>query len=237
MSGKGDDMQKVINIHAGHRERMKKRFAVHGLDNFDDVNVLELLLFYARPRCDTNVIAHNLLERFGGLHQVFEASIPELSSVNGVGEATAVFLHLIPAVCRRYMCDREFDGTVLDSTEAAGKYAIALFMFEREEVLRLICLDNMQRVINSSVMSRGTVNATPISHRRILEEVIRVNASAVILMHNHVNAPDLPSAEDIKATKELARLLESTGVKLQDHIIVSGSKYYSMASQPLMLRL
>ena len=110
-------------------------------------------------------------------------------------------------------------------------------MFEREEVLRLICLDNMQRVINSSVMSRGTVNATPISHRRILEEVIRVNASAVILMHNHVNAPALPSAEDIKATKELARLLESTGVKLQDHIIVSGSKYYSMASQPLMLRL
>ena len=79
-----------MGIHDGHRQRMKKRFLDHGLDNFDDVNALELLLFYALPRQDTNALAHALLERFGSLSGVLEASAAELGSVPGVGESAAV---------------------------------------------------------------------------------------------------------------------------------------------------
>ena len=227
----------VINIHAGHRERMKRRFAVHGLDNFDDVNVLELMLYYVRPRCDTNETAHNLIARFGSLDRVLEATIAELASVKGVGEATAVYLHLIPEISRRYMCSKKFDGTTLKDSRAAGEYAVALYMYEREEALRLICLDNMRRVLSNTVMSRGTVNATAIDNSRILKEAVRTNASSVIIMHNHVNSPALPSNEDIKATKTLFKLLEAAGIELSDHIIVSGRDYYSLASQPYLFRI
>ena len=91
-----------MGIHSGHRERMKQRFRETGFDGFSDVNALELLLFYAIPRQDTNPIAHALLDRFGSFHGVIDAHYEDLLKVNGVGENTALFLKMIPAVCKRY---------------------------------------------------------------------------------------------------------------------------------------
>ena len=95
-----------MSVHDGHRERLKARYLEHGLDNFNDINVLELLLFYAIPRADTNLIAHELLNRFGSLSGVLEASIQELQNVSGIGENSALLLSLIPQVSRRYMIDK-----------------------------------------------------------------------------------------------------------------------------------
>ena len=83
------------SIHKGHRQRMKDRFLQEGLDHFSDIQVLELLLFYCIPRQDTNPIAHKLLDHFGSLSQVLEASVEELTKVPGIGENAATFLHLI----------------------------------------------------------------------------------------------------------------------------------------------
>ena len=94
-----------MGVHDGHRSRMKERFRGHGLENFNDINALELLLFYAAPRRDTNGLAHALLERFGSFSAVLEANEQELLAVPGIGENAVTLLRLIPAVSRRYLLD------------------------------------------------------------------------------------------------------------------------------------
>ena len=102
-----------MGVHDGHRERLKSRFLEHGIDSFNDLNALELLLFYAIPRRDTNVIAHALLDRFGGLSGVFEASVPELTDVPGVGENAALLLKLVPQMMKKYELSGEFVGDLI----------------------------------------------------------------------------------------------------------------------------
>ncbi|MBQ1834845.1 MAG: hypothetical protein II111_03925, partial [Oscillospiraceae bacterium] len=96
----------MSNTHGGHRARLKQRFLEHGLDNFNDLNALELLLFYAIPRQDTNEIAHRLLDRFGSFAAVLEATLEELQEIPGVGENTATLLKLIPQIDRRYLMSK-----------------------------------------------------------------------------------------------------------------------------------
>ena len=110
-----------MGVHEGHRERLRRRFIEHGLENFDDVNVLELLLFYVRPRQDTNETAHRLIDYFGSIDRVFDARIDDLERVEGVGRETAVFLRLIPQVSRRYMERKWSPGEVMDTSAAAAK--------------------------------------------------------------------------------------------------------------------
>ncbi|MEG1789709.1 MAG: DNA repair protein RadC [Oscillospiraceae bacterium] len=213
---------------------MKKRFAEHGLDNFDDVNVIELLLFYAHARCDTNAIAHALLDRFGTLDGVFEASVVDLEKIDGIGESTAVFLKLVPQVSRRYMLSKTRHERILSSSEKAGRYSVPLFMYEKDEVVYMICLDSKCRVICSRELSRGVVNATEVSVRRIVEQALSYNAASVIIAHNHVAGIALPSREDELTTRHIATALHAVGILLADHIIVAGNDYISLMDSGLM---
>lgn len=227
-----------MGVHDGHRERMKQRFAAHGLDSFDDHNVLELLLFFARPRCDTNEIAHALMNRFDTLDGVFEASIEELRKVDGVGGTTALLLHLIPQVSRRYMMAKNTAGTVvLSSTEEAGKFLVPLFMYEREEVVYMVCMDSMCRMICYREIGRGVVNEAEVSVRRIVEIALAHGAVSVILAHNHTNGLALPSREDEATTRHVRSALRLVGIQLTDHIIVAGNDFVSMADSDILSRL
>ena len=223
-----------MGVHDGHRKRMKKRFLEHGLESFDDINALELLLFYAVPRQDTNLLAHALLERFGTLHAVLEAPLSELAAVDGVGENAASLLRLIPAVSRRYMLDKTPAGTPIDTPAAAGRYFIPWFMYETEEVVYALLLDARKRPICCREIARGTVNAAEITARRLAELCLEKRSSAVILSHNHLSGVALPSAEDEKTTVRLRQTLSLVGVELLDHIVVAGCKYASMQEGGLL---
>jgi len=213
---------------------MKLRFLEHGLDNFDDINALELLLFYAEPRRDTNTLAHALLNRFGSLSAVLEASREELEAVGGVGPNAAALLRLIPAVSRRYMVDKTPESEPVDSPTAAGRYFVPRFAYEREEVVLALLLDARKRPLLCRELSRGTVNAAEINARRLAELALARHASAVILAHNHLSGVALPSAEDEVSTAQLRRALGLLGVELCDHIIVAGCDYVSMAESGLL---
>lgn len=217
-----------MGLHDGHRSRMKDRFVRHGLENFDDLNVLELLLFYALPRRDTNVVAHALLDRFGSLSAVLEADMAELCAVPGVGESAGTLLHLIPAVSRRYMVEKSADAELVDTPAAAGRYFIPRFMYETEEVLYALFLDARKKPIVCRELSRGVVDAVEIHTRRLVEMALARRASAVILAHNHLSGSALPSAEDETTTRQLTQALSLVGVELADHVIVSGCDYVSM---------
>ena len=223
-----------MGIHDGHRQRTKQRFLRHGLDNFDDVNVLELLLYYALPRQDTNPIAHRLLERFGSLSAVLEASEAQLCAVDGIGESAAALLRLIPAVSQRYMLDKTRENTLIDSATAAGRYFLPRFMYEREEVLYALFLNARNGVLDCRELSRGHISAVEIPVRRLVETALELHASSVILAHNHPSGVVTPSRADEQATRNIREALALVDVELTDHIVVSGCEYASMRECALL---
>ena len=216
-------------MHEGHRKRLKMRFLKEGLDSFEPHQVLELLLFYSIPRKDTNELAHKLLERYGSLSGVFDADIKDIVKVPGIGENTAFLLNLIPHLARRYHNDKWGPKPELNSSTKAGNYAISLFAGRNYEAFFIICLDSQNRVNYSELVHEGTINEAPVYPRLLVEAAIRHKANSVILAHNHPGGTLTPSRADIEATKTICTALESISIKVIDHIIVCGDKYYSFA--------
>lgn len=225
---------KVLGIHEGHRNRLKARYRDHGLDNFNDVNVLELLLFYAIPRKDTNELAHALLDHFGSLDRIFEASVPELEEVPGIGENTALLITLVPQITRRYLMAKGNCICSITSSAEAGKYLVPRLMFEKEEKLLLLCLDAKKSVISCVTLGSGVINAVDVNVRKVVENAVRNRASSVILAHNHPSGVALPSREDERITREIASALKLVGIPLDDHIIVAGDDFVSFADSGLI---
>lgn len=224
----------MVSIHEGHRDRLKARFLEQGLDGFNELNALELLLFYAIPRRDTNELAHTLLNKFETLSGVFNASYQELVEVPGIGAHTAGLILLVPQLVRRsLLTDSERVKSICNSRDAA-MYFVPRFMFEKEEVLLLACLDSQKRVISCTEMSRGVVNAVSASVRRITETALKKRASSVIIAHNHPDSIAIPSMEDNIITKEIMSALRLVDISLADHIIVSGEDYFSFADSGML---
>lgn len=216
-------------MHEGHRARVKKRFLEEGLDHFSDIQALELLLFYAIPRADTNPIAHRLLEHFGSLSQVLEANPEELKKISGVGENGALLLNLIPQMGRFYMTDRASAPGVLTTLEQCAQYLMPRFFGRKLETVFLLCLDAKCKVLCCREVGEGGTNSTGISIRRVVETALGVNASSVVLAHNHPSGVALPSPEDIQTTRRVAMALQAVEIVLVDHIIVADDDYVSIA--------
>lgn len=217
-----------MGVHDGHRERLKSRFLEHGIDSFNDLNALELLLFYAIPRRDTNVLAHALLDRFGGLSGVFEASIPELTSVPGVGENAALLIKLVPQMMKKYELSRVSDMRAFRNPSQVAQFLIPRFMAEREELVLVLCLDSRNNMLCCEVLNRGVVNAVDISVRRLVETALKHKAGAVVLAHNHPDGVAMPSREDEAFTEKTMEALRLMGIRMIDHIIVAGKNFFSM---------
>jgi len=216
------------SIHLGHRERLKRRFLAEGLDDFTDIQVLELLLFYAIARQDTNPIAHNLLDHFGSLSQVLEASPEELKKVKGVGEHAALLLHLIPQIGRYYQVDSAQRVDILTSLDACGAYLVPYFFARTRETVFLLCMDAKCKVLCCKEIGEGSVNSASISVRKVVETALAANATTVILAHNHPSGIAIPSDEDVQTTRRIAAALSAVEIHLADHIVVAEGDYVSM---------
>lgn len=217
-----------MSMHEGHRERLKKQFREGGLENFSDFQILELLLFYIIPRRDTNPIAHALINQFGSLYQVLEAPVDELEKVEGIGPNAALLLSLITAVARAYMLDRTEKQFSLNTIEECCEYLKYSFVGKREEVVYLLCLDAKCRFLGCREVGRGSVNSANVPIRRIVEIALGMNATSVILAHNHPSGDARPSPEDIGTTRRVAAALNMVDVILVDHIIVADDDYVSL---------
>ena len=217
-----------MGLHDGHRQRLIQRFLEEDLDNFEPHNVLELLLFYANPRKDTNELAHVLIDTFGSLKGVFDAPYEELIKVAGIGPNTAALLKLVPSLTRTYYSS-DARSVILDTSEKSGEYFLPYYIGQTEEVVRLACLDAGGKVISNQILHRGSANAAEVNMRKIVNIALRNNAMGVILAHNHPGGLPLPSEEDVATTKSIREALMPMGILLMDHIIVAGQDYVSMA--------
>ena len=222
-----------MGVHDGHRDRLKSRFAEHGLESFNDINALELLLFYAIPRKDTNVMAHDLVDRFGSLSGVFDASLRELTEVPGIGENTALLIKLVPPMMKKCQLSKVNDIRVFRSSNDLGRFLVPRFMDERDELALLLCLDSRKSLICCRVLNRGVVNAVDITVRRLVELALKNKAASLVLAHNHPDGIALPSREDEAFTRKAGEALRLMGMELVDHIIVAGDRYFSMRDSGL----
>ncbi len=214
--------------HAGHRERVKQRFLEEGLDSFTEHQVLELLLFYAVPQRDTNLTAHALIDFFGSLSQVLDASPEELKQVPGVGDHAALLLSLVPQLSRVYQISRARQSQVLSSLNACGEYLVPRFLGRGKETVMMLCLDAKCKVLCCKVVGEGDLNAASISMRRVVETALMAKATSVVLAHNHPSGIAIPSEEDIQTTRRIYAALEAVDVQLADHIVVAEGDYVSM---------
>lgn len=218
-----------MSVHAGHRKRLKERFRQEGLDSFDELHVLELLLFYCIPQKDTNLLAHDLLNRFGSLPQVLEAPVEELEKVPGVGEHVSTLLALTTAISRYYMVSRTTQFQILTTTEKCGEFLVPYFVGRRDETVFLLCLDAKCKILCCKEVGKGSVNSAGVPIRKIVETALSVNATTVILAHNHPSGLAIPSDEDILTTRRVAMALDTVGILLADHVVVADDDFVSIA--------
>lgn len=218
-----------MTSHEGHRARLREKYIETGIDGFNDINILELLLCYAIPRKDTNPTAHELLDRFKSLKNVLSASPKELMTVEGVGESAAVLLSLVSQIMKKAEISESRNIKQLNNSKAIFDYISPYFMYQQDEEFYAIFLDSQLKIITVEKLSSGVVNAVNVDVRMIAEHALRNRATFVALSHNHPDGVCTPSGEDIAVTKNVKSSLELVGITLIDHIIVSGDKYSSLA--------
>ena len=198
-----------MGIHDGHREKMRRRFLETGLEGFADHEALELLLYYAIPRRDTNPIAHALMERYDSLSGVLNAPVEDLEKVEGIGESAAILLSLVSRLSRKARIADASQETILNSSERAGAYLLERFAGERRELVFLLCLDRKGRLLACKRLAEGDVASADLNIRKVVEMALLTSASAVILAHNHPSGVAVPSSNDEAATRQAAEALRT----------------------------
>lgn len=231
---KANKSAKTENIHDGHRQRMREKFLRSGADAFADHELLEILLFYAQPRCNTNEIAHKVLNHFGSLQKVLAAPVEEIAKVEGIGQNSAFLIAFIAPICRRAIISEMKNETILDTTRRLGEFFVGLFMAERSEIMYQLCLDAKGRRLNLFKVNQGSHVAVGLDMREIVANALSCNAAMVVLAHNHPSGVALPSDEDRAGTEQVRQALETINVILADHIIVADNDYISFSESHML---
>lgn len=223
-------MDKQKNPHDGHRKRMREKLLKdNNLKTYADHNILEMLLFYAIPRADTNELAHRLIDNFGSFSAVFDADISQLTEVTGVGESTALFLKMIPTVMQRYYEDKIACPKRITCIKDAVTFLRTKFINECKESIYLLCLNNDGKILKFSLVGTGNVDISFADTRLIMQEMLLCKATTAIIAHNHPSGICAPSTADINTTKMISNLLSGINANLIDHIIIAGNDYFSFA--------
>lgn len=217
------------SLHKGHRDRLRTKALKNGLESLAPHEVLELLLFNAIPRRDTNPIAHKLLNKFNGdLSKVFEADTEELKKVDGIGDNAAFLINMIPQFARIFKSGQWKKDICLGTTEELGEFAMDLCLGLTEENFFAICLDSNRNLKSYKHIEKGTANEVNVYIKKIGEYALSQEPVGLVLVHNHPNGSLVPSINDKCITKEIMKFVSVFGTRVIDHIIVSGDSYYSM---------
>ena len=218
------------NIHSGHRDRMRARFMENGFDGMSDHEIIEMLLFYAIPRRNTNDIAHELIHRFNGISGVLEAPIDQLKRVEGVGDTAAVLIKMMLPLLNRYSATRN-EREVFDSIQKCAEFLISKYVGIVKERISVLCLDANCKIAGYAVVSEGDAGSVSADRRQLVEAILRYPTTvSVVLAHNHPGGMALPSRQDVLSTGELVKALKSLNIILIDHIIITDNDYVSMMS-------
>ncbi len=220
-------------MHEDHRKRVKDRFLKDGIENMPEHEVLELLLFFSIPRKDTNPIAHELIEHFGSLNSVIEASADELVRVKGIGETSATLITLSFQIIKRYLKDTADKKLIqFDGPDSVKELLMSKYLGAHEEMIYMLSLDFDDNIVAVNKIAHGSFVSANLDKRLVLETAFRNKAYSVVLVHNHVNGIPVPSRADLDTTRSVRDFFQGVNVHLLDHLIYTDEDIFSMASVP-----
>ena len=219
---------------ADHRARLRERFLQGGATAMPDYELLELVLFRAIPRQDVKPLARRLIETFGDFNRVVTAPPARLQAVDGVGPAVVTELKIVEAAAQRMARARIMHRPVLSSWQSLLYYCHTAMAHREIEQFRVLYLDRKNVLIADEEQSRGTVDHVPVYPREIIRRALELNASALILVHNHPSGDPTPSDSDIAMTARIGQAAESMGITIHDHLIIGKSRELSFRSEGLL---
>ena len=216
---------------ADHRHRLRDRFTQAGGAALPDYELLELVLFRAIPRQDVKPLARLLLDTFGDFNRVITASPARLQMVKGAGPAVVLELKLVEAAAQRLMRARVLQKPVLSSWDALLYYCHTTMAHGETEQFRVLFLDRKNVLIADEELGRGTVYHVPVYPREIVKRALELNASALILVHNHPSGDPTPSDADLSMTSQIQDACQALGLVLHDHLIIGKERELSFRAQ------
>lgn len=219
---------------ADHRKRLRARFMDGGADAMPDYELLELVLFRAIPRQDVKPLARALLDRFGDFNGVVSAPPQRLREISGVGEAVVQELKIVEAAAQRLARARVMGRSVISSWEALLDYCRTAMAHRDTEHFRVLFLDRRNALIADEEQARGTVNHVPVYPREVAKRALELNASAMILVHNHPSGDPTPSESDIAMTARIRTAAEALDITVHDHLIIGMSRALSFRDEGLL---
>ncbi len=218
----------------GHRQRLRQRFMSGGSAAMPDYELLELVLFRAIPRRDTKDLAKRLLARFGTFSEVINAPEARLKEVHQVGDAVVTELKLVRAAALRMMQIDILQKPVMSSWASVVAYCRSAMGFEDREQFRVLFLDKKNRLIADEVQQTGTVDHTPVYIREIMKRALELQATAIILAHNHPSGDPTPSRTDIEMTRQIVSVATPLNIAVHDHLIVGRDGHASFRDLGLL---
>ncbi|MBL9046439.1 MAG: DNA repair protein RadC [Tabrizicola sp.] len=216
---------------ADHRQRLRDRFMQGGGAALPEYELLELILFRAIPRQDVKPLARLLLDTFGDFNRVISASPARLQLIKGAGPAVVLELKLVEAAAQRMMRARVMQKPVLSSWDALLDYCHTTMAHRETEQFRVLFLDRKNVLIADEEQARGTVDHVPVYPREIVKRALELNASALILVHNHPSGDPTPSDADVSMTDQVKEACGALGLTLHDHLIIGKSRELSFRSE------
>lgn len=228
------DREDVKKLNNGHRQRVRTRLLESKKGTMPDFEILEIILFSASPRKDVRPLAKKLINDFGSLAKVLNASKSELLNISGVNESVIANIRAIQEASERLLKEDMMAKPILQSWKSLIDYCRASMGHLKNEQFRILFLDSKNRLIADDLQETGTVNQTPVYPREVVKRALEVTASSLILVHNHPSGDVNPSRADILLTKQIVKALESIDIKLHDHLIVGSKGHYSFKSNGII---
>lgn len=214
-----------------HRQRLRARFMAGGVAAVPDYELLELVLFRAIPRRDVKPLARALMDQFGDFNRVITAPEARLRGVSGVGDAVVVELKIVEAAAQRMARAKVLQQHVVSSWDALLDYCHTSMAHRETEQFRILYLDRKNVLIADEEQAKGTVDHVPVYPREVAKRALELNASALILVHNHPSGDPTPSEADIVMTDQVNAACVALGLTLHDHLIIGKSRELSFRAE------
>ena len=225
---------KTPSYLADHRKRLRDRFMAGGAAAMPDYEVLELVLFRAIPRQDVKPLARLLIDTFGDFNRVIAATPARLAQVSGVGDAVIVELKIVEAAAQRMARSRVMQRHVMSGWDALLDYCHTTMAHRETEQFRILYLDRKNVLIADEEQAKGTVDHVPVYPREVVKRALELNASALILVHNHPSGDPTPSDSDVVMTNQIDAAAQALGLTVHDHLIIGKSRELSFRAQGLL---